>query len=225
MKTRYERDDATFADALSDVRTAIQHVQKRFPEVRETGRYLLVGHGFGALLATNALMATRGREWGITPPRALLGVNGVYDLRMLHRGRREFEELTRRVIPEEGRWEGEDGAGAVGWKEGRWAEAWGRMGKGEGEGPGMAKGKRTLLLAHSREDRLVGFAQAEALKGVFDARVREEGAEIGLPSQSQISCELLEIKGRHNECWENGRELARAIREGMGRVLESASSV
>ncbi|EHY53845.1 Kynurenine formamidase [Exophiala dermatitidis] len=171
----------------------------------------------------------------IDPPLAVLGVSGIYDFEYLHKTFPSYIELTRNAIPNS-----EDFALAspAWYSADEYAELWAGGGAGtgtklpseagSGNGPqtDRRQGRRTqaqsraLILAHSHDDGLVDWSQVEAMERVFTPRgntVTDDG------NDNKISVETLEIKGQHNDIWEQGTELARAIRHGV-RVMRRLDS-
>jgi hypothetical protein len=63
---------------------------------------------------------------------------------------------------------------------------------------------RVVVLAHSESDELCDVAQSEGMKQRLGGW--EEGRSSG-----QRKVHLLSIEGKHDEAWEKGAELARAI--------------
>ncbi|KAL2397051.1 hypothetical protein ABEF95_002223 [Exophiala dermatitidis] len=167
----------------------------------------------------------------IDPPLAVLGVSGIYDFEHLHKTFPSYIELTRNAITNP-----EDFALAspARYSADEYAELWvgggaetrlpSEGGNGSASGPqtDRQQGRRTparsraLILAHSHNDGLVDWSQVEAMERVF-TKDKTHG------SSNKISVETLEIKGQHNDIWEQGTELARAIRHGV-RVMRRLDS-
>ena len=187
----YERREAQWPEQLNDVMSALRHLQARwgFGE-----RYLLVGHSVGATMALLAALKA-GEEEGIEAPLGVVGVCGIYDWDQLHRWSVGCESLTTSAGLDEQRWR-EASPGRI--ESGVWEERWAR-GR-----------KRSIVLGQGRGDELVDFEQAVGMQRVFDGEGREAG---------MISCDLMEVGGRHNEVWEKGDELVRVIGVGMGEML------
>ncbi|KAI9815906.1 MAG: hypothetical protein M1832_005217 [Thelocarpon impressellum] len=132
-------------------------------------------------------------ETDFVKPVGVVGVEGIYDLvglRDRHADESVYEEIVVNAFgPDERVWEA---ASPTGWLRGKHiaglAEAW-------PEG-------RLLLVAHSPEDELVEKEQATGLLQVL-------GLE-GNASQQRRD-EILWINGKHDQVWEEGVELTRAI--------------
>ncbi|KIX98756.1 uncharacterized protein Z520_05217 [Fonsecaea multimorphosa CBS 102226] len=187
----YELRNAKWPDHIHDILTAIAHLQNRYGFGE---RYLLAGHSVGATMAVlSTIAAHRSFSKGnpselpkIQPPMAVLGVSGIYDFPLLHESFADYIGMTRNAIP--------DAADDVLASPARYdvrdyVEA--RAATGEK--------KRALVIAHSKDDGWVDWKQVEAMEKVFAA------------SGSVIKCKVCELKGQHNDIWEKGTELARAI--------------
>lgn len=155
-------------------------------------RYVLVGHSCGATLAFQAVMesltpATSKTGPGYGFPVAILGMAGIYNLRLLrdtHRDISAYQEIIEGAFGgDENVWDAVS-PGVVGvdaWEEGR-----------------------VVVLAHSEGDELCDVAQSEEMKR------RLSGWEEG-KSSGQRKVHALSIEGKHDEAWEKGAELVRAI--------------
>ena len=190
----YELREAIWPEMLDDVVSALKHWQRKYPEVG--ARYLLVGHSVGATLALNAVLEAR--QAGLVPPMGVVGLSGIYDFVKLHESFPSYKNMTANAVDED-QWSSVSPAQH---SRAEFDEAWaGASGK---------KAKRWLILAHSRTDGLVDWGQVEGMQHVFDEGDTVDGG---------VMCEVVEVKGRHNEVWENGKELARMVREGIGEVM------
>ncbi|OAP63549.1 hypothetical protein AYL99_02776 [Fonsecaea erecta] len=191
----YELRNAKWPDHIHDILTAIQHLQNRYGFGE---RYLLAGHSVGATMALlSTIAAHRSFSNGnpselptIQPPMAVLGVSGIYDFPLLHESFADYIGMTRNAIP--------DAADDVLASPARYGakdyvDAWAATG---------AK-KRALVIAHSKDDGWVDWKQVEAMEKVFAA------------SGSVINSSVVELKGQHNDIWEKGTELARAIAQAV----------
>ncbi|KPI36201.1 Kynurenine formamidase [Cyphellophora attinorum] len=203
----YEMRNARWPEILGDVLNALRHFQAKHPSTRPGGDegYVLVGHSVGATLAMNALLHMQNQE-GIAPPVGIVGVSGIYDFIRLHETFPGYDAMTRNAVDEED-WEGISVARK---RRGEIEAAWAAAG---GEGGGK-ENKRWLLLAHSKEDTLVDWGQLEAMANVFKMDSSKDG-----PAAVTVKCDVEEIKGKHNACWEDGRELARVIERCVGEIV------
>ncbi|KAK4938629.1 Kynurenine formamidase [Elasticomyces elasticus] len=68
---------------------------------------------------------------------------------------------------------------------------------------------KAIILAHSRDDGLVDWRQVDLMRVLFEQTPREDRA---------VSLRVVEIHGMHNEIWEKGTELARAIKEALAEI-------
>lgn len=159
-------------------------------------RYILIGHSCGATLAFQAVMGNvsgvdvAGEK--IINPKAIVGVEGIYDLRLLrdnHRQCSAYEEfLTGAFGIDEDIWDAVSPARALG--TGRFQDSW-------GEG-------KLAVLAHSVDDELVDFAQVDAMSDGLKTWEEKEGKE-------RRVLVLRDLHGLHDEVWSKGEELARVI--------------
>lgn len=127
-------------------------------------------------------------------PMAILGTEGIYDVRLLrntHKHIIAYQEFSEGAFgPDESVWDaaspaakGEDGLSGVerGWESGLVA-----------------------IVAHSEEDNLVDKGQASTMTNtLYHWKAQKE------PSTRRVV--WLQLRGEHDEPWEKGDELARAI--------------
>lgn len=207
----YELRHAKHPDHIDDVLTAIGVLQKKY---RFGERYLLVGHSVGATMAFQAALsqqvpwnptAAAKKEGRVEPPMAVLGVEGIYDF-----------PLIVRTVPEEVRDKYQAPTeGAFGKNRSIWLEVSPAQYSANAYARSWGPGRRLVIVAHSREDELVDWDQVRAIQQAFAARVEGD----------RIKLEIVELKGKHHEIWENGQELARAIAEAMRslKVVDNAA--
>ncbi|KIW83528.1 hypothetical protein Z517_02773 [Fonsecaea pedrosoi CBS 271.37] len=187
----YELRNAKWPDHIHDVLTAIAHLQNKYGFGE---RYLLVGHSVGATMAMlSTIAAHRSFSKGdsselpkIEPPMAVLGVSGIYDYPLIHESFSDYIGLTRNAIPNEA---DDVLASPARYNAKDYVDGWAAAGTK----------KRVLVIAHSKDDGWVDWKQVEAMQKVFAG------------SESAINCTVIELKGQHNDIWEKGTELARAI--------------
>ena len=117
-------------------------------------------------------------------PAAAVGVAGIYDMRLLRDNFLNipvYEEFIKAAFGEsEEEW---DRASPT---TGSYAKSWPKA--------------QVLILAHSKEDELVDWAQVEAMEKSLKKQKKDERSD-----------EVLELKGKHDEIWGKGTEMARAI--------------
>ena len=178
------------------MQTALKLLQDTY---RFGERYILGGHSCGATLAfqcvMNGLQLPGGGSSGgnVVHPIAILGTEGIYDLRLLrdtHRHISAYQEFTQDAFgPDESVWDaaspafrGKDGDGSSG------------VQRGWGSG-------RLAVLAQSAEDSLVDEGQTNAMKESL----------VPWESQGGRGVIVLPFTGEHDEPWRKGEELVRAI--------------
>ncbi|EXJ74168.1 uncharacterized protein A1O5_02462 [Cladophialophora psammophila CBS 110553] len=190
----YELRNAKWPDHIHDILTAIAHLQTKFGFGE---RYLLVGHSVGATMAVLSTIAAQ-RSFShagpsklpkIEPPMAVLGVSGIYDFPLLHESFTDYIGLTRNAIPNEA---DDVLASPARYDVNDYVDIWAAAGKK----------KRALVIGHSKDDGWVDWKQVEAMEKVFGGG-------------SAINCKVSELKGQHNDIWEKGTELARAIAQAV----------
>ncbi|EON61185.1 hypothetical protein W97_00397 [Coniosporium apollinis CBS 100218] len=205
--------NARHPDHLDDVLAALQWLDREY-DVGSLGRrggrgheYILVGHSCGATLAFQALRRMAGHGPNHSPrggcgsqalPAAVVGVCGIYDIPLLvstheHPAYREFVEA------------------AFGEEEREWAEVSPADGVGRLQDGGGGGGMRVVVLGQSSEDELVDGGQRDAMVETL----REEGFEEGGADKELV---VLDMKGKHDEVWENGEEIVRAIEVALDRL-------
>ncbi|KAL2011671.1 hypothetical protein VTN00DRAFT_4389 [Thermoascus crustaceus] len=198
---------AKHPDHIHDVRDALALLQSRYGGVG--WKCILVGHSCGATLAFQAVM---GQVAGARPapastrlrrPMAVVGVEGIYDFRLLRNTYRDcnvYHEFIEGAFgPDEELWDAvspaaKKGADGVedGWREGRLA-----------------------VLAHSRDDELVDFGQVAAMKEALEHGWAEK--KKGAGEQAKIIV-LEDLRGSHDEIWSKGEEMARVIAVTIGEL-------
>lgn len=188
-----EYRNAKHPDHIRDVQAALALLQHKYGF---GDKYILVGHSAGATLSFQSVMgAFRDSAAAVvSPPAAILGMAGIYDLRLLrdtHRRISAYQEFIE---------------GAFSSDETEWDAASPAFVKGsEGVEGGWTSG-RLAVLAHSPEDGLVDVAQQQAMQAALShwANSTPQGSW-------QRRVEMLSVKGDHDDAWMKGDELARAI--------------
>lgn len=204
---------AKHPDHINDILDAIRYLQA---EYQFGYRYIIVGHSAGATLAMQAAMSQAWRRTGpngepaapeVTLPVSILGVCGIYDIPQLlashsHPAYREF--ITS----------------AFGEQTHDGCDVWAAASPVNREFTrDFWLGGRYVLLAHSVDDELVERKQVENMKDVLVERgwVERDHGSAG----AERSFDVLELSGAHNEVWEKGHELARAIETCLQRLQTS----
>lgn len=143
-----------------------------------------------------------------------MGVEGIYDfvaLRDAHLAYREVYEgfIAGALGPEEkggGRgWSKADIAGAVR----------GRKREEEEEEEEEERRRWGVVLGWSKGDELVEVGQMEGMQGAL------RGAGWNDKGEGKRNVRIVELKGGHDEIWEKGEEMARAIEGGLELCLET----
>lgn len=142
--------------------------------------------------------STLALELNVEPPVAIVAVEGIYDIPDLverNAAQPAYRDLVVNAFgAERGVWVG---ASPV---NGDYEESW-------------EEGK-LLVLVHSEADELVGMEQAEGIWKVFGAQGFSE--EVGSERRRKF-VKLRDLK--HDEVWEDGRELAKIIAEAVEEVV------
>ncbi|MCJ1357206.1 MAG: hypothetical protein MMC33_007202 [Icmadophila ericetorum] len=180
---------------IEDVLTAIEWLQRKY----EIGnKYVVVGHSCGATLAFQVVM----RKWlppgetadgdAMKLPVAVIGVEGIYDLRMLEEKYSAVpmyhQFLEAAFGPIMTQWD------AASPTDGKFSEGW-------------IEGKLTVL-AHSDEDQLVDWGQVERMQATLKREQKDGRKDV-----------IFKLQGDHNEIWAEGKELAKAIKYGLSLLI------
>lgn len=210
----YWMRNARHPEHLIDVTTAIGALQQKY---KFGNRYILVGHSCGATMALQSVMRleeTESRRLSWTPPRAILGVHGIYDIPLLLETFRDIpdyrDSVTGAFGDEKRVWEHVSPA------RGDWLNKPGAWG---------AEGDSLLVIAHSPVDDVVDWPQAESMAQKVQSvwcrpvvsseyhapSVKDCQASTGTSPDRQGNFALVKLASAHNEVWETGWELARAI--------------
>ncbi|OAX85251.1 hypothetical protein ACJ72_00373 [Emergomyces africanus] len=202
--------NATHPDHLNDVRNAIAYLQDKYGFGE---RYILVGHSCGATLAFQTVMKqvvnTRAEEYSgtglqIELPVAIVGVEGIYDLRALRDNFKEFlvyqEFIEDAFGSDENIWDGASPAKVEGQAgiEGGWVNG------------------KLAVLAHSEADELADMGQLRAM-----AKVAERWKAAETEGRTRNVLLLDDLKGAHDEIWNKGDELARVIAKTISELKQS----
>ncbi|ESZ91525.1 hypothetical protein SBOR_8096 [Sclerotinia borealis F-4128] len=181
--------NAKHPDHIQDVCSALSYLQSKY-SIED--RYLLVGHSSGATLAMQILM---GREFlhscgipyeslSFKLPRYVLGVAGIYDVRLLRDTYSAYNEfITRAYGPNERVWDEVSPARFPNFEE-------------------FGKSGKVLAFATSSGDELVDEKQIDHMV----KNVQGIGGEVVVKNLKNM------LKGTHNKLWETG-DLADAIAE------------
>lgn len=189
---------ARHPDHVRDIRAAVAYLQRQYGPFGS--RYVLVGHSAGASLALQLVVgqgekAEAEAEQAADPlvplplPRAIVGFEGVFDFRGLdaRMGGGYAGFLAGAFGDDRAAWD----AAAPMTLAGRYGERW-QVGDG-GRGD---DGKVVAVLGWSPEDDLIDEPEIDGMA----ARLRRDGVEPLL---------FKDLRGRHDEIWEDGRDVAR----------------
>ncbi|KAK2796302.1 hypothetical protein FQN50_009628 [Emmonsiellopsis sp. PD_5] len=205
--------NATHPDHLIDVKTAIRYLQDKYGFGQ---RYILVGHSCGATLAFQTVMGkvtssnpmSTDESFGpsIEPPFAIVGVEGIYDIRALRDTFKQYpiyhEFIGAAFGDQEDIWDGSSPARVFGQAgiEGGW------------------KHGRLAILAHSMDDELVDIGQLHTM-----AKTLKAWETSGTQEGNHRVLFLDDLKGGHDEIWSQGSELARVIAKAIDelKVMEA----
>jgi kynurenine formamidase len=124
---------AKHPDHLNDVLAALGHLRGKYL-MKE---YVLIGHSAGAMLSFQALGEIQKTERELPLPKAIYGVEGIYDLTAMVDEYPDYQDFVE---------------GAFGHKD-KWPEPLGLHGY-----------KGLVVLAHSDQDELLSWRQTEEMK-------------------------------------------------------------
>ncbi|KAI9713994.1 MAG: hypothetical protein M1820_000724 [Bogoriella megaspora] len=215
-----ENDPARIArhpQHLDDICDALRWLAKEWG-LRDGG-FVVVGHSAGGCLGLQVCMGVGGKvnnggdgdgngdldvALKIPMPVAVLSLEPITDIELLVENHREvplYEEFTRAAFGEDRR---------------IWREASPVCGNYEGWVRG---GGKLVVLGMSKGDELVEWEQATGMKDVL----LEQGWK-DVEKDEEVSAKevvLLELEGKHDEIWAEGRELARAVEFTLKRLVEN----
>ncbi|GAB1196279.1 hypothetical protein APSETT444_005548 [Aspergillus pseudonomiae] len=186
---------------INDVQAAIAFLQRKYGF---EDRYILVGHSCGATLAFQSVMGrfNAGISHG---PLAVVGLAGIYDLKLLRDTHKEIPAYQQIV------------EGAFGDDEAAWDAVSPAVVKGADGVEGGWTAGRWAILAYLSKDSLVDFPQQKAM----DATLRAGWCDVQSERYPR-SVALLPLEGEHDECWEKGEGLAEAIAFAIEKQLASS---
>lgn len=182
---------ARHPDHADDVQAALAYLQRRYGF---GDRYVLVGHSAGACLAFQIVagLTSAGSISGLVLPRAVIGFEGIYD----------FVGLNARM----------DGAytpffeGAFGGSRADWDAAAPVKFTGSFEERWGGKGAKVVAaLGWSRDDSLVDELEVDNMT----TRLNGDGVRTMV---------FKDLRGDHNEIWEDGTDVARMIAEVLDTI-------
>lgn len=174
---------------MRDVQAALALLQQKYGF---GGHYILAGHSCGATLAFQVVMGSfrKNAEAEYECPEAILGMAGIYNLRLLRDTHVDVSAYQKFI------------EGAFGPDEATWDAASPVVVEGAGGVQGGWRSGRLAVLAHSDGDSLVDLGQRDAMAKSLESWVDDGRARW---------VQKLPIKGEHDEAWEKGDQLASAI--------------
>lgn len=186
--------NARHPDHINDVLAALLYLQEKY-QFEE--RYVLAGHSCGATLALQVAMkrywgsqyeSTLALELNVVPPTAVVGLEGLYDLPayvMSHVKEPVVQDFIENAFgPEKEIWKAASPAYADfedSWQDGQ-----------------------LVVLGHSNGDELVEWEQCALMEKALKAQTWKENS-------NERQLKVLELSGKHDEVWQDGKEAARAI--------------
>lgn len=175
--------NAKHPDHLVDVSKAVISLETKYGI---SSGFLLVGHSAGATLAFQ--IQEQFEDLKIPIPLGVLGVEGIYDIRLLVKtyesipAYREFVENA--FGPDEVMWENASPA--------------------RSKTPAAWEKAKAIIIAHSDEDELLNRRQAD----VMMKRLQQS-------TSCRSKSHYFPATGHHDEIWKNGHELARLIENAL----------
>ena len=174
---------------IQDVVTAISWLQAKYQFGEQ---YVLVGHSCGATLAMQTVMGlwtqqniSVGECRDFKMPLAVVGVEGIYDLKLLeinHKDVPMYREFIERAFGRD-----EDGWRSASPVSGEFDHSW--------------QNARVVVLAWSPEDELVEEMQIKAMAQALKHHERALRVDVSI-----------ELEGKHNQIFQDGVQLANAIK-------------
>ncbi|MCJ1420253.1 hypothetical protein MMC32_006610 [Xylographa parallela] len=177
---------------IEDVLNAISWLQKGYDIGEE---YVLVGHSCGATLAFQVVMdqwrSTMGTTSGtdyLQMPHAIVGVEGIYDQCQLKESYKhsEYAAVYQEFLE-----------GAFGNDEREWS----RASPCNADLAHSWKNGKLAVLAWSKDDELVDELQLVMMQKALLQGKNETRRDV-----------MIQLTGKHDDIWENGTQLANAIR-------------
>lgn len=192
--------NARHPDHINDVLAGILFLQERYDF---EDRYILAGHSAGATLASQVAMkrywgsqyeSTYALELNVTPPVAIVGLEGIYDVPAFvyyHKEQSEYRDFITNAF-------GPSGWDAVSPTNADFDDSW--------------PDGRLVVLAHSPDDTLVEQEQVGSMESALEKQDWKD--------QGDRRVEVFELRGDHDEVWETG-EAARAIQWAIEQACAS----
>ena len=146
---------------------------------------------------------TRIKKWDlfkeIPQPIAIVGIAGIYDLPLFYETEPTWATFIPGALgPDRDVWRALSPACWSGWNT-LWADA-----KGKSRADGKSTGP-VVVLAQSADDDDIEYEQLARMHGVLEGRTLVD---------------YLEIHGSHDECWETGHGVIRAVQHTCGLLAK-----
>lgn len=182
--------NAQHPDHIEDVLTALAFLQDEYGFEK---RYLLVGHSCGATLAFQVTMAKWQAQGSahLSMPQGVLGLEGIYNPVALRNSHKDIP-VYQEIL--DNAFGSEDNWDGVSPTSADFSKSW-------------ANGKLTVL-AHSINDELVDQEQLDRMA----ARLKECAGS----GRRDL---ILSLKGKHDDVWRQGWELAQSIVTALQHLL------
>lgn len=217
--------DAAHPDHVRDVASGIAYLQDKYGF---GSRYVLLGHSAGATLVFQVIAdltttsaakqddedvggegeggGRRGK--GIVHPEAAVGLCGIYDLNALwDRTGGDYSFIQSVFGPDRGTWDAASPACFPADTKKKYSGIWQTSSKGTTNN--NRKKKPIVILALSQEDELIA---QEDVRSMDAALSDDAGLEYAL---------VADLRGKHDEVWEDGGEVARMITLALDKLSAS----
>lgn len=190
---------ACHPDHLIDVLSGLRLLQKEFGFGED---YVLAGHSAGAFLSYQVLVreaclgASTDKFADVVSPAAVVGLEGIYDLKGLDKRKGgAYAGFMRAAFgpDEDGAW---DAASPATTKGGDYRRDWAEHGKPE---------SKLAVLVHAEDDELVDMAECDAM----ESRLRQDGVKRVML--------VKDLTGGHYGALKKG-EIARVLRDVWGEL-------
>jgi kynurenine formamidase len=187
---------------IEDVRLALDWLSANHAVGSANGwGYVLVGHSCGATMAFQIPAEVERNSRSFGSPRAVVGIEGIYDLPLLVKNHENILEYRQFV------------EGAFGKDERAWSDA----------SPALQPSNlKTLLqkidvvvIAHSSEDELVELEQPEVMTAALMVAFKETPRVVDSTPVFRVG-----LTGTHDEVWQQGHGVYKAVAFTIEKILD-----